>query len=127
MTTTLHGVTLLGHAHRAALCASLIGAAAARLVTMFGAKLRATEAIARAEALLAHLGMRLTGYDWLAAGDPEAADVAIYGYAACAPEGNVYLAPFPSVRRWLDRGEALPSFLPMPRTRAGLEKMEDAR
>ena len=103
------------------------GPAAARLVTVFGAKLDAAEAIARAEAVLAHVEKRLTGRDWLAADRPTIADVALYSYVARAPEGNVDLAPFPAVRAWLGRVEALPGFLPMPRTRAGLETMEDVR
>lgn len=97
------------------------GPAAARLVTVFGAKLNAAEAIARGEAILAHIEKRLTGRDWLAADRPTVADVALYSYVARAPEGNVDLAPFPAVRAWLARVEALPGFLPMPRTRAGLE------
>jgi glutathione S-transferase len=103
------------------------GPAAARLVTVFGAKLNAAETIARAEAVLGHVERRLTCRDWLAAERPTIADVALYSYIARAPEGNVDLAPFPAVRAWLSRVEALPGFRPMPRTRAGLEMLEDAR
>jgi glutathione S-transferase len=96
------------------------GPAAARLVTVFGAAFRPEEVIPRAHAILtlveAELGLR----DWLAAGHPTIADVALYSYVAAAPEGNVDLAPYPAIRAWLARIEALPGFLPFPKTAAGL-------
>ncbi|RYY96388.1 MAG: glutathione S-transferase, partial [Comamonadaceae bacterium] len=46
------------------------------------------------------------------------ADVANYTYVARAPEGDVSLDPYPQVRAWLARIEALPGFLPMARTPA---------
>ena len=42
------------------------------------------------------------------------------GYPAHAPEGGVSLEPYPHVRAWLARVEALPGFVGMPATRAGL-------
>jgi glutathione S-transferase len=51
---------------------------------------------------------------------PTIADVAGYTYIAHAPEGNVSLADYPQVRAWLARIEALPGFVPMQKTRAGL-------
>ncbi|MFY9294496.1 MAG: glutathione S-transferase [Methylorubrum rhodinum] len=96
------------------------GPAAARLVTVFGAAFRPEEVIPRAHAILtlveAELGLR----DWLAAAHPTLADVALYSYVAAAPEGNVDLAPYPAIRAWLARVEALPGFLPFPKTAAGL-------
>lgn len=103
------------------------GPAAARLVTVFGAKLNPVEAVARANAILGHIERRLADRDWIAADRPTIADVALYSYIARAPEGGVDLAPFPAVRAWLVRIEALPGFTPMPRTRAGLETVEDPR
>ena len=41
------------------------------------------------------------------------ADIANYSYIAHAPEGNVSLEPYPQVRAWLARIEALPGFVPM--------------
>lgn len=96
------------------------GPAAARLVTVFGAAFRPEEVIPRAHAILtlveAELGLR----DWLAAAHPTIADVALYSYVVAAPEGNVDLAPYPAIRAWLARVEALPGFLPFPKTAAGL-------
>lgn len=101
------------------------GPAAARLVTVFGAKLDAAQAIARAIDILGHIDRRLANRDWIATDRPTIADVALYSYVARAPEGNVDLAPFGAVRAWLARIEALPGFVAMPRTRAGLETEED--
>ncbi|MFO1067839.1 MAG: glutathione S-transferase [Geminicoccaceae bacterium] len=96
------------------------GPAAARLVTLFGATFRPDEVIARAHALLQVLEAELTAAPWLAAGRPTIADVALYGYVARAPEGNVDLAAYPQVRAWLARIEALPGFVPFKASPVGL-------
>ena len=96
------------------------GSAAARLVTVFGAKRDPDEVIGRGHALLTILEDLLARRDWLVAGRPTIADVALYSYTARAPEGNVDLQPYPAVRQWLARVEALPGFVPFARTPAGL-------
>ncbi|OAN26643.1 glutathione S-transferase family protein [Pseudomonas oryzihabitans] len=96
------------------------GPAAARLITVFGAQLDADEVIARAQVLLERLEAHLASRDWLAAAYPTVADIALYSYLAGAPEGNVDLAPYAAVRAFLQRVEALPGFVPFPRTAAGL-------
>lgn len=96
------------------------GAAAARLVTVFGAKFDTDEVIGRGDALLKLLEDLLARQDWLVAGRPTIADVALYSYTARAPEGNVDLQPYPAVRQWLARVEALPGFTPFARTPVGL-------
>ncbi|MCD4863862.1 glutathione S-transferase family protein [Pseudomonas sp. PLB05] len=96
------------------------GPAAARLITVFGAQLDADEVIARAHFLLERLEAHLASRDWLAAAYPTVADIALYSYLAGAPEGNVDLAPYAAVRAFLQRVEALPGFVPFPRTAAGL-------
>lgn len=96
------------------------GPAAARLITVFGAQLDADEVIARAHVLLERLEAHLASRDWLAAAYPTVADIALYSYLAGAPEGNVDLAPYAAVRAFLQRVEALPGFVPFPRTAAGL-------
>ncbi|MBE0628914.1 MAG: glutathione S-transferase N-terminal domain-containing protein [Burkholderia vietnamiensis] len=55
-----------------------------------------------------------------AGAQPTIADIAAYTYIAHAPEGGVSLEPYPHVRAWLARVEALPGFVGMPATRAGL-------
>ena len=49
---------------------------------------------------------------------PTLADVAGYSYIAHAPEGEVSLDPYPNIRVWLARIEALPGFVPMQATPA---------
>ena len=46
--------------------------------------------------------------------------IANYTYTAHAPEGNVSLEPYPNVRAWLGRIEALPGFVPMMKSPVGL-------
>ncbi len=96
------------------------GPAAARLVTLFGAKLQADEVIARAHTLLARIEAQLTGREWIALAHPSIADVALYSYVARAPEGNVDLSGYPNVTAWLARVEALPGFVPFVQSAGGL-------
>lgn len=96
------------------------GPAAARLITVFGAKFNADEVIARAHTLLGRLEARLQDADWLVGSRPTIADVAIYSYVARAPEGNVDLSGYPNVNAFLRRVEALPGFVPFAQTPVGL-------
>lgn len=96
------------------------GPAAARLITIFGASFNAEEVIHRAHVLLAVMEGELDASLFLAGDTPTIADVANYSYIAHAPEGNVSLEAYPNVRAWLARIEALPGFVPMQRTAAGL-------
>ncbi|NWB30331.1 glutathione S-transferase family protein [Pseudomonas gingeri] len=97
------------------------GPARARLITVFGASFDADEAISRSHALLKVVEQELSHTPYLVGSEPTVADVAGYSYIAHAPEGNVSLADYPNVRAWLARIEALPGFVPMPRTVAGLQ------
>ncbi len=96
------------------------GSCAARLITVFGAPLDPNFAAATAEKAMQKLEHGLTGRDWLVGEKPTIADVANYSYTAHAPEGNVSLEPYPNVRAWLARFEALPGFEAMPATAVGL-------
>lgn len=97
------------------------GPAAARLVTVFGASFNADEVISRAHTLLKVIDAELAKTPFLAGSTPTIADIANYSYIAHAPEGNVSLEPYANVRNWLARIEALPHFVPMPRTVIGLQ------
>lgn len=97
------------------------GPASARLITVFGAPLNAEDVIARAHALLKVMDSALAITPFLAGDSVTIADIANYTYVAHAPEGNVSLQPYPNVRAWLERIEALPGFVPMQRTAAGLQ------
>ncbi|MDP9563620.1 glutathione S-transferase family protein [Agrobacterium sp. 22-3674b3] len=96
------------------------GPAAARLVTVFGAKFNPDEVIARAHAVLGKLETQLSDREWLVGERPTIADVAIYSYVARAPEGNVDLSTYPAVNRLLRRIEALPGFVDFIGTPVGL-------
>ncbi|AZE90098.1 glutathione S-transferase family protein [Pseudomonas orientalis] len=97
------------------------GPATARLATVFGAEVDTAAAINRAHALLNVMEQQLGDSRFLAGDLPSIADIAFYTYVAHAPEGNVSLADYPQVRAWLASIEALPGFVGMPRTMAGLQ------
>lgn len=92
------------------------GPANARAVHMFGLKTDLADAHAVAQRLLAFMDATLAASKWLAGPHPTLADVACYPYVACAPEGGVDLAPYPAVRAWIARSEALPGVKAMPRS-----------
>lgn len=96
------------------------GASAARAIVLFGRADDPAPAIARANALLQVMDAELAGRPFLAGGQPTIADIANYTYTAHAPEGNVSLQPYPNVRAWLARIEALPGFVPMVGSPVGL-------
>jgi len=96
------------------------GPAAARVINLFGRKDDPSDAIARAHALLKVMDAQLGTRDFLVGAAATLADVSVYTYIAVAPEGNVDLAPYPQVRAWLARVEALPGFVAMRRTPIGL-------
>jgi len=98
------------------------GPARARLITVFGAPYNAEEVIAQSHALLQVIDQQLSNTQYLTGGEPTIADVALYSYIAHAPEGNVSLDDYAHVRAWLARVEALPGFVGMPRTVAGLQQ-----
>ncbi|MDX2322396.1 MAG: glutathione S-transferase [Moritella sp.] len=96
------------------------GPAAARLVNVFGASLDHQHAKNIAHALLTELNTHLADSSWLVGTTPTIADVANYAYIAHSPEGDISLAAYPHVRRWLTRFEALTGFVPMQNTAVGL-------
>jgi len=92
------------------------GPAAARLMTHWGLKGDKQIAIETAENLFRFMDVHLADRTYLAAEHPTIADLACYAYIAHAPEGGISLDPYPALRAWLERVEALPHFKPMPRT-----------
>lgn len=96
------------------------GPAAARLITVFGARLNPEEVIGRAHGLLEVMDLQLAARPFLVGNSATLADIAGYSYIAAAPEGNVDLAAYPNVRAWLERVQALPGFVPFPKTPVGL-------
>ncbi len=96
------------------------GPATARLITVFGANYNAAEVIERSDNLLTVINSQLDNHSFLVGDGPTIADVATYAYIAHAPEGDVSLASYPNVREWLTRIQALPGFVVMQATAAGL-------
>ncbi len=96
------------------------GPARARLATLFKAPVDAAEAIARAHELFVVMEQELQKTPYLTGATPTLADIANYSYIAHAPEGNVSLEPYPHLRRWLQRIETLPGFVPMAPSAVGL-------
>lgn len=68
--------------------------------------------------LFQKMDAHLADAPFLAADHPTIADLALYSYTAHAPEGGVSLAPYPHLRSWLERIEALPGFVGMVRNPA---------
>ncbi|MGJ4858676.1 glutathione S-transferase family protein [Labrys sp. KB_33_2] len=97
-----------------------MGPAAARLITVFGAKYDVEQTLAAAHAILKLIDQELIGHDWIVLDRPTAADVALYSYIASAPEGNVDLSSYAQIGAWLRRVEALPGFVPFQKTAVGL-------
>jgi glutathione S-transferase len=96
------------------------GPCAARLVTVFDAKLDWEAAKAVAVKLFDVIENEMASKPFAIGDHRTIADIAAYSYIAHAPEGGVSLDPYPHLRAWLRRVEALPGFVPMPTTRAGL-------
>jgi glutathione S-transferase len=91
------------------------GPAQARLITVFKAPLRPEEVIPRAHAILRLIDGQLATGSHICGERPTIADIALYSYVARAPEGNVDLADYCNVSRWLAAMEALPGFVEFPR------------
>ena len=96
------------------------GPCAARLVTVFGAPLNLDTAQKIALKLFDVLDAELASKDFAAGDRVSIADIAAHTYIAHAPEGGISLEPYPNIRAWLRRVEALPRFIAMPATKAGL-------
>ena len=96
------------------------GPCTARLVTVFGAPHHLETAQKIAVNLFKVLDDELRDKPFAVGQTPTIADIAAHSYIAHAPEGGISLEPYPHIRAWLKRIEALPRFLPMPTSKAGL-------
>lgn len=94
------------------------GPGAARRANLFGTKLDHDHAKRVAASLYDVVDRTLSASPYLVSSEPTLADLALYSYTAVAVEGDVSLEPWPHVRAWLARLEALPGFLPMHRARS---------
>jgi len=89
------------------------GCAIARAILKFKRPLDLDAAQTLARTALDVLEGHLTDHDWLALDKPTIADIAVYPYAGLIWEGDISLAPYTAVRRWLARVESLPGYIPM--------------
>lgn len=96
------------------------GPCSARLVTVFGMNFDHEASKTTAYQLFDMLEAHLQEREWLAAPQRTIADIACYSYIAHAPEGDVSLKAYPTIRAWLKRVESLPNFIAMPATQVGL-------
>ncbi|WP_321935891.1 MULTISPECIES: glutathione S-transferase [unclassified Paraburkholderia] len=96
------------------------GPCAARLVHVFKRDLDLARAQETAATLLPLLDAELAHKPFAAGSHVTIADIAAHTYIAHAPEGGVSLEPYAHLRAWLERVAALPGFVPMPSTQAGL-------
>ncbi len=94
----------------------LMGPARARMVKLFGSPFDHDSCKTAAVQLFQVMEQHLQGRDWLAASHATIADLALYSYTAHAPEGDVSLQPYPNIRAWIARVEALPGFVAMPKS-----------
>jgi glutathione S-transferase len=90
------------------------GPCAARIARVFGRPLDHAEATAIAQSLFAVMEQELSTRSFLVGSSPTLADLAMYTYTAHAPEGDISLGPYPNIRAWVARIQALPHFVPMP-------------
>ena len=92
------------------------GPATARAAALWNMPGDPVWARAVAERLFAFMEGHLAERAFLAADHATLADLACCSYVAHAPEGGVALDPYPAIRAWLARVEALPGFKPMPQS-----------
>lgn len=91
------------------------GPAAARVAHLFK-RPHNPQCAVQARQLFGVMEQHLSSRDWLVGDAPTIADVAMYSYTAHAPEGGIPLEPWPRLRAWLQRIEALPGFVGMLRS-----------
>jgi len=92
------------------------GPAEARVIKLFGAKYDYERTKTLAARLYTVMDPHLATRPFLAADHATIADLALYSYTAHAPEGGISLEPYPNVRAWIARIEALSNFVPMPKS-----------
>jgi glutathione S-transferase len=96
------------------------GPCTARLVTVFGAPLDHERAQAISVRLFDVMETELAGRRYAVGDQATIADIAAFSYIEHAPEGGVSLKPYPNIRAWLANVRALPGFVAMPATKAGV-------
>lgn len=91
----------------------LYGLARARAALLFNRPFDLEQCHRDAQPGLEAMEQRLAEHGWLSAEHPTIADIACYPYISVADEGRFSLEPYPAVRSWLQRVEAMPGWIPM--------------
>lgn len=94
------------------------GPAGTRVGRVFGTPVDFAECERIAADLFTVLDAHLAHRRWLVGEAPTIADIACYTYIAHAPEGGISLEPYPGIRAWLGRIEALSGYVAMPKAPA---------
>lgn len=90
------------------------GPASSRAARLFGRELDVAAADAWSKRLFDWMQSHLNDRTWLATDRATIADVAMYSYVRVANEGDLDIAPYPAIVRWLADVEQLDGFEPMP-------------
>jgi glutathione S-transferase len=69
--------------------------------------------VERGHQALAVMERRLAQAPYFAGDQYSVADIALFAYTHCAPDGGIALDGYPAIRAWLDRVRAQPGFVPM--------------
>lgn len=93
-----------------------MGPCCVRLVKLFGREIDYDVAKTKTDALFATMEPYLGKQQFLVGNKVSLADIAGYSYISHVPEGGVSLEPYPNIRAWLQRIEALPKFVGMKRS-----------
>ena len=91
------------------------GPALLRLAKAFGGSFDLERPRQHTDRILTQLDSHLAHRSYLVGEGPTIADIAMYSYVAAAPEGGIALKPYGAIGAWLERIEALPGFVPMPK------------
>lgn len=89
------------------------GLARARVTVLFNKPFDLDQCHRDARPGLDAMQAQLENRTWLAADHATIADLACYPYVSLAEEGRVSLEPYPNIRAWLKRVEALPGWVAM--------------
>ncbi|TDY15493.1 glutathione S-transferase [Paraburkholderia sp. BL6665CI2N2] len=92
----------------------IMNAAGARLVKILDYPLDLAKLQADARRVFKIMDAHLATREWLELGHPTIADIACFPYTALAWQGDIDLAEYPNVRRWLVRFRAMDRFIAMP-------------
>ncbi|WP_170415956.1 glutathione S-transferase family protein [Ruegeria atlantica] len=90
------------------------GVATARAIVLFERDIDLAKPRALGQKSLKIMEQHLSDHRWLACDRTTLADLACYPYIALAYQGGISMSPYPEVRAWIARVEALPGYVPMP-------------